>query len=129
GSAFKHIATDMGKPWQPIRAELRPHTLREIVEAGHADRGCEDEREARRGHRDIEAGRERSSAFDIIEKIEVRHAVQCCAAIAEEGIRLLAHIRILQVYNMCAFNGEELLPVCKVRIDERAEFGDDARTP
>src|SRR5690606_22317294 len=34
-----------------------------------------------------------------------------------------------QVDDMCAFNGEELFPVRKVRIDERAEFGDDARTP
>src|SRR5690606_41323256 len=78
---------------------------------------------------DLEAGRERGRTFDIIEKVEAGHAVQRCAAIAEEGVCFRTHIRILQVDDMCAFNGEELFPVRKVRIDERAEFGDDARTP
>src|SRR5690606_39501828 len=60
---------------------------------------------------DLEAGRERGRTFDIIEKVEAGHAVQRCAAIAEEGVCFRTHIRILQVDDMCAFNGEELFPV------------------
>src|SRR5690606_40548742 len=70
GGAFKRIAADIGKPGQPVRTELRPDAPGKIVEAGHAEHGCEDEREARRSHSSIEAGRERGRTFDSMDNGE-----------------------------------------------------------